>query len=153
MLADGVYGQTNFPFFVAHKQGVLVGHLFVVTSSTHSFTQRAVKPRPSGRGYKAHLNSNFCLFVCAAIDWNLWKYCKHTSFNSAPKPGRKASCGVLPDVAVLFGTRRLHWKRKPMKTKGSVWGGSCSVKPFGIGRSKTLLLFFLKPILKFCSKP
>ena len=25
------------------------------------FTQRAVKPRPSGRGYKAHLNWNFCL--------------------------------------------------------------------------------------------
>ena len=24
-------------------------------------TQRAVKPRPSGRGYKAHLNWNFCL--------------------------------------------------------------------------------------------
>ena len=25
------------------------------------FTQRAVKPRPSGRGYKAHLDWNFCL--------------------------------------------------------------------------------------------
>lgn len=37
----------------------------------HDFTQRAVKPRPSGRGYKAHLNWNFCLFVCAAIDLNL----------------------------------------------------------------------------------
>ena len=28
---------------------------------TDYFTQRAVKPRPSGRGYKAHLNWNFCL--------------------------------------------------------------------------------------------
>ena len=30
------------------------------------FTQRAVKPRPSGRGYKAHLNWNFDFpaFVC-----------------------------------------------------------------------------------------
>jgi hypothetical protein len=25
------------------------------------FIQRAVKPRPSGRGYKAHLDWNFCL--------------------------------------------------------------------------------------------
>ena len=29
--------------------------------SSDSLTQRAVKPRPSGRGYKAHLNWNFCL--------------------------------------------------------------------------------------------
>ena len=27
----------------------------------HGVTQRAVKPRPSGRGYKAHHNWNFCL--------------------------------------------------------------------------------------------
>lgn len=27
----------------------------------YDLTQRAVKPRPSGRGYKAHLNWNFCL--------------------------------------------------------------------------------------------
>ena len=43
----------------------------VYCAMTIVFIQRAVKPRPSGRGYKAHLNWNFCLFVCAVIDWNL----------------------------------------------------------------------------------
>ena len=31
------------------------------------FTQRAVKPRPSGRGYKAHLDWNFCLSAFSVL--------------------------------------------------------------------------------------
>ena len=58
----------------------------------------------------------------------------------------------LDDGVLTIGTRRLHWKKRLMKRKGSVWGFPCSAKPFGTGRRKTTHLFLLKPILKFCSK-
>ena len=52
--AEATRGEEEFQKkFADFLQGQLVGG--------EKITQRAVKPRPSGRGYKAHLNWNFCL--------------------------------------------------------------------------------------------
>ena len=48
---------------VRHAEDVLAEktHFHLSPEQWDAFTQRAVKPRPSGRGYKAHLDWNFCL--------------------------------------------------------------------------------------------
>ena len=49
--------------FSLMKVLIIVSFLDFFQLSTMHFIQRAVKPRSSGRGYKAHLNWNFCLLA------------------------------------------------------------------------------------------